>query len=363
MLSRRLAVFTGSALVALSVTPVAEARVAADAAAAKKPRLASMRSAPARVEVGERVRVRGRAVNLRKKTTKLTFTLRKSSRFVHLRTVKLRRPKQGRARSFSVRLRIPDLARAGDYRLRACLQRRGKDSCRSKALKVTDKPGPGPGPGPGPNPPGGLPAEHSLRPPLTGENFYFVMADRFFNGDTEQRQGRHRLRRPRGPRLRRDAQGLLPRRRPQRPAVEDRLHQGPGDDRDLADPELQEPAGAGQQRLPVRRLPRLLGHRLHADRPALRDQRGAARPDRASRTTAGSRSSSTSSPTTPRTSSRTRSPASRTSRRTSSRSAPPRAPRSTTATTRAACSRRSTARPASPTRRSTRRTCRRRRRG
>ena len=27
-------------------------------------------------------------------------------------------------------------------------------------------------------------AAHSLRPPVTDENFYFVMADRFANGDT-----------------------------------------------------------------------------------------------------------------------------------------------------------------------------------
>ena len=58
---------------------------------------------------------------------------------------------------------------------------------------------------------------------------------------------------------------------------EDRLHPRPRHHRDLADAELQEQGRAGQQRLPVGRLPRLLDHRLHADRSAPRDQRRAAR--------------------------------------------------------------------------------------
>jgi hypothetical protein len=38
------------------------------------------------------------------------------------------------------------------------------------------------------DPPGvGLPAQHSLRQPVTNESFYFVMEDRFANGDTIQR--------------------------------------------------------------------------------------------------------------------------------------------------------------------------------
>ncbi|WP_250033950.1 alpha-amylase family glycosyl hydrolase [Paractinoplanes maris] len=36
---------------------------------------------------------------------------------------------------------------------------------------------------------GGLPARHSLRAPVTDENFYFVMADRFDNGSTANDQG------------------------------------------------------------------------------------------------------------------------------------------------------------------------------
>ena len=190
MLSRRSLVLTGGLLVALSVAPAAEARLAGEAAASKKLRLASLRSAPATVQVGARVRVRGRVVNLpRKRSVRVVFTLRRSGRSITLRTVKLKRPKRGTSRSFNVRISMPDFARAGTYRLRACVRK----SCRSKPLRLTDKPGPGPvpgpGPGPGPNPPGRLTAQHSLRPPLTGENFYFVMADRFFNGDTSNDKG------------------------------------------------------------------------------------------------------------------------------------------------------------------------------
>ena len=35
----------------------------------------------------------------------------------------------------------------------------------------------------------GLQAKHSLRAPVTDENFYFVMADRFANGDTANDTG------------------------------------------------------------------------------------------------------------------------------------------------------------------------------
>ena len=52
-----------------------------------------------------------------------------------------------------------------------------------------------------------------------------------------------------------------------------RLHQGPWHHGDLADAGLQEPARAGHRRGRQRRLPRLLDHRLHPDRPAPRHQR------------------------------------------------------------------------------------------
>ena len=72
---------------------------------------------------------------------------------------------------------------------------------------------------------------------------------------------------------------LLPRRRPEGPARPDRLHQGARHDGDLADAELQEQGGPARGRA-VGRLPRLLDHGLHADRPAPRHQRRPARPGR-----------------------------------------------------------------------------------
>ena len=107
-------------------------------------------------------------------------------------------------------------------------------------------------------------------------------------------------------RLRPHRQGLLPRRRPQGPDSEARLHQGPRHHRDLADAVLQEPARAGQRRQRERRLPRLLDHRLHPDRPAPRHQRRHEDARSTRPTPRASRSSSTSSPTTPPTSSTTR---------------------------------------------------------
>src|SRR5262249_35655049 len=115
-----------------------------------------------------------------KQAVRLRFTLRRSGRAIALRTVKLKK------RSFSVRIGVPKFVRAGRYTLRACVRK----SCRSKRLRVTDQPAPGPGPTPQPPPgPAPLAANHSLRAPLTGESFYFVMADRFFNGDTSNDHG------------------------------------------------------------------------------------------------------------------------------------------------------------------------------
>ena len=71
---------------------------------------------------------------------------------------------------------------------------------------------------------------HSLRTPVTGENFYFVMADRFNNGDAGNDTGGLAAG-PAGLRLRPDQQGLLQRRRPQGPAREARLHPGARDRR------------------------------------------------------------------------------------------------------------------------------------
>jgi glycosidase len=173
MLFRRSCVLTGCMLLALAAAPAAEA--------AKQPRLTSLRGVPKAVQVGGHFRVRGR-VTAHKKTVKVKFTLRRSGRAIELRTVKLKHAK----RTFSVRVTVPKFVRAGRYKLRACVRK----SCRSKRLRVRNKPVPGPGPQP--TPPGGpapLAAEHSLRAPLTGENFYFVMPDRFQNGDTANDKG------------------------------------------------------------------------------------------------------------------------------------------------------------------------------
>src|SRR5215210_3941177 len=188
----------GGMLLAFAAAPAVEARAAGDAgaqASAKRTlRLSSLRSVPSPVQTGARFRVRGRVVNLpqnRRKSARLVFTLRRTpnaKRFIHLRTAKLRRPRRGTARRFNLRLGVPDLARPGAYSLRACVRRSGSEAkgrCRSRRLRIVDRPG-----APGPTPPGQTPpgqstlAQHSLRAPLTGENFYFVMADRFQNGDT-----------------------------------------------------------------------------------------------------------------------------------------------------------------------------------
>jgi alpha-amylase len=219
MLSRRSRLLIGGLLLALVAAPAAEARpAAADAAAAKRLKLSSLRALPATVQVGGSFRARGRVTNLtRRRSARLVFTLRRSGKAVELRSARLKRPRRGRSRRFNFRIAVPALVREGNYRFRACVRRSGgagKRSCRSRALRVTDKPGPGPTPpgtgttppgrgptpprpgatppGPGPTPPGppaSLPAKHSLRPPLTGENFYFVMADRFYDGDDTNNTG------------------------------------------------------------------------------------------------------------------------------------------------------------------------------
>ena len=85
----------------------------------------------------------------------------------------------------------------------------------------------------------GAVSPHSLREPVTDENFYFVMADRFENGDPATTTAASRGDRLRV-RLRPDREGLLPRRRPGGPAGPARLHPGPRHDVDLAHADLQE---------------------------------------------------------------------------------------------------------------------------
>ena len=115
---------------------------------------------------------------------------------------------------------------------------------------------------------------HSLRAPLTGENFYFVMADRFENGRTDNDKGGIDSADP-------TVTGLDP------------THKGMYHGGDLAGllKRIDYIKGLGttsiwltpsfkNRAVPARgqvgRLPRLLDHGLHADRPAPRHQRRAA---------------------------------------------------------------------------------------
>ena len=114
-------------------------------------------------------------------------------------------------------------------------------------------------------------AGHSLRAGVTDENFYFVMADRFENGDPANDTGGlggDPLVSGFDPTSKGfynggDLKGLR---------SELDYIQGLGTDCDLADPDLQEQGRAARGR-PVGRLPRLLDHRLHPGRPAPRHQR------------------------------------------------------------------------------------------
>ena len=140
--------------------------------------------------------------------------------------------------------------------------------------------------------------------PGSDEQFYFVMTDRFANGDAVERHGGHRRRPPRA-RVRPDRQGLLQRRRHRGSAREPRLHRGSRHDRDLADAELQEPAGAGHRRRTPAPATTATGsptsrRSTRTSAPTPSSRRSSTTP-----TPRASRSTSTSSRTTPPTSSRT----------------------------------------------------------
>jgi alpha-amylase len=185
---------------------VALLTAAAPAADARTTRTFAVQSLSAQqsVKPGSAFRVRVRVVKLHGRHARrgrLTFSLRRSkparsSLRLPAKASRVRLSKPGASKRFVLRLRVPRDAPTGRYYLRACVRRSSGTetaACRSRLLRVARrKPGvpphPSPGPGPGGDsggpPPGGPEALQSLRPPLTGENYYFVMADRFENGST-----------------------------------------------------------------------------------------------------------------------------------------------------------------------------------
>ncbi|MEZ4658411.1 MAG: alpha-amylase family glycosyl hydrolase [Caldilineaceae bacterium] len=110
-----------------------------------------------------------------------------------------------------------------------------------------------------------------VRHPIQGTVFYFVMPDRFANGDPSNDTGGiagGRLDHGFDP----TNQRLLPRRRSGRADRQARLFGRYGHQRHLDDAGLQEQPGAGPRRQRVGGLSRLLVHRYDSIRPALWDQ-------------------------------------------------------------------------------------------
>ena len=120
----------------------------------------------------------------------------------------------------------------------------------------------------------------SLRKPLTREQFYFVMADRFANGDhANDDGGLPAAGSTTG--LRPDRQGLLPRRRPRRAAsASSTTSRALGTTAIWLTPSFKNRPVQGSGANASAGLPRLLDHRLHPDRPAPRHQRRHEGPDR-----------------------------------------------------------------------------------
>ena len=200
----------GIVVCALSAAP-AHARVEADTAAVgerlAKFTLKRLGATPASVQAGRGFRVTGRVANAKRRraqTGRLTFSLRRSRAATARREQRLggtnvKRTKGGRSRRFSYRLTVPRGTPAGRYFFFACVRRGSgtlRASCKARRITVTPLSSLGndiilpPAPPPMPAPPAGDGgAQRSLRAPVTGENFYFVMADRFANGDTANDAG------------------------------------------------------------------------------------------------------------------------------------------------------------------------------
>jgi alpha-amylase len=200
-----------AAVLAVCAAPAAEARLPEAGAASLRPetfRLARLH-APASAQAGASFTASGRVRNLRgsrRGTGRLTFTLQRvrgSKHRWYLRAHGTRKDRNsgpnvgltrgGHARRFVVRLRVPAAVPAAHYRLRACVRRGSgtlRGHCRSRRVRVWHGPGSGnPGGGGSGSGGNGLRGLRSLRAPLTGENFYFVMADRFENGSTANDHG------------------------------------------------------------------------------------------------------------------------------------------------------------------------------
>jgi alpha-amylase len=215
LVSIRCAVLGGAVLLACAGAPTAHGRVDAQAAAKGQERLGHfsltrLGATPARVQAGRSFTVSGRVRNApgrRAQTARVTFTLRarrttRTSRWIRLDGTNIRRTKGGASRRFAERVRVPATVLPARYFFFACVRRGSgtlKASCKSRRITVTPAPAGGGTPGggtPGGGTPGGggtpadpFPGLRSLRAPLTGENFYFVMADRFANGDTGNDDG------------------------------------------------------------------------------------------------------------------------------------------------------------------------------
>ncbi len=191
----------GVLLVLLAAWLAPQAQAATHRAAALE--VTRLASAPAAVPAGAGLRVTGRVANRRGRRAgagRLGFSLRRNPRRggVALRAVRVRTLRGGHSGRFSLRLTVPRSLPAGRYLLVACARRGGtrRPSCRTRPLTVT-RPAAAPAPGPAaggtttPAAGGGEAsgAQQSLRAPLTGENFYFVMADRFENGSQANDRG------------------------------------------------------------------------------------------------------------------------------------------------------------------------------
>jgi alpha-amylase len=188
---KRIAPFLAALVVLVTVCVAA-------ASAAGRPQALGSLGAPASVTAGTRFQVKGTVANLPARgraRARIAFTLlpsRKAKRGRALGTKTASWRKGTARRSFSLRLRMPAGTTPRRYYLRACVRK----SCRVRALTVraaSGQPGggaPDPGTGtPGPGTPVDTGARRSLRAPLTGENFYFLMADRFENGSAANDTG------------------------------------------------------------------------------------------------------------------------------------------------------------------------------